>query len=260
VGMPNLAANLSLLFQEFDFLDRFEAARRAGFTAVECQFPYAWPSEQLAERLARSKLMQVQHNLPAGDWASGERGIAALPDRVAQFRDGVEQAIEYATALGCRRLNCPAGIAPPAADPDRLRQTFIENLRYACSRLDRSGLQLLIEPLNTHDVPGFYLNGTAQAIELIEAVAAPNLALQYDVYHMSMMQEDVLLTIEANCATIGHIQIADCPGRHEPGTGRVDFAGLFELLDRIGYRQWVGCEYVPVASTVAGLGWVGGLV
>jgi hydroxypyruvate isomerase len=260
VALPNLAANLSLLFSECDFLDRFEAAGRAGFRGVECQFPYAWPSEQLAERLARHGLGLILHNLPAGDWASGERGIAALPHRTEEFRQGVAQAIEYAKALGCRRLNCLAGIAPFGSDSETLRRTFIENLRYACSRLGSSGLQLLIEPVNTRDIPGFFLNSTRQAIELIEAVGAPNLALQYDVYHMTMMNEDVARTIESNLARIGHIQIADCPGRHEPGTGAIDFPALFELLERIGYRQWIGCEYVPAASTAASFSWARGFL
>lgn len=253
--MPRLAANLSMLFQEVPFPDRFGRAARAGFRGVECQFPYAWDSALLARRLADHDLVQVLHNLPAGDWQAGERGLACLPGREAEFRDGVEQAIAWAGALGCRRLNCLAGIAPDGADPAALRETFIGNLRRAARRLADEDILLLIEPINTRDMPGFFLNGSRQALDIIDAVGAANLRLQYDAYHMQVMEGDLARTIAASLDRIGHIQIADNPGRHEPGSGEIDFDLLLRHLDAIGYDGWVGCEYIPATTTEAGLGW-----
>ena len=253
--MPRLAANLSMLFQEVPFPDRFALAARAGFRGVEAQFPYASDSAMLAGRLAENGLVQVLHNLPAGDWDAGERGLACLPGREAEFREGVGQAIAYATALGCRRLNCLAGIAPDGADPATLRETFIGNLRHAAGRLADAEILLLIEPINTTDNPGFFLNGTRQALDIIDEVGAPNLRLQYDAYHMQIMEGDPAGTIAACLDRIGHIQIADHPGRHEPGSGEIDFDFLLRHLDAIGYEGWVGCEYIPAETTVAGLGW-----
>lgn len=254
--MPRLAANLTMLFNELGFLDRFRQAARAGFRGVECLLPYGFPAEEIADRLRRDGLEQVLHNLPAGDWERGERGIACHPDRVGEFQDGVGLAIRYARILGCPRLNCLAGIAPPNVSPERLRETFTANLRFAAAELGKAGIQLLIEPINTRDIPGFYLCHTAQALAILDEVAAPNLALQYDVYHMQVMEGDLARTIEANLARIGHVQIADNPGRHEPGTGEIHFPFLLAHLDRIGYRGWVGCEYKPASTTEAGLGWM----
>ncbi len=256
--MPRFCANLTLLYNEFDFLDRFEAASQDGFKGVEYLFPYAWPREQLAERLATHGLTQVLHNLPAGDWAAGERGLAVLPDRVGEFQDGVGLAIDYATALGCKQVNCLAGIAPPGVAADVLRQTFVENLRFAARALKAAGIRLLAEPINTHDMPGFYLNHTAQALALFEAAGGDNLGLQYDVYHMQVMEGDLARTIETHRDRIGHIQIADNPGRHEPGTGEINYPFLFAHLDRLGYDGWIGCEYKPLASTREGLSWLRG--
>ncbi|MFN7571075.1 MAG: hydroxypyruvate isomerase [Betaproteobacteria bacterium] len=254
--MPRFAANLTMLFNEHPFLDRFEAAARAGFTAVEFLFPYDHPAEEIRRRLDENQLTLVLHNLPAGDWAAGERGIACLPDRVEEFRGGVARAIEYATALGVKQLNCLAGKAPAGADPAVLRATFIDNLRYAAGELKRAGLKLLIEPINTFDIPGFYLNRTVQALEIIDAVGADNLYVQYDVYHMQRMEGELAATIAKHLPRIAHIQLADNPGRNEPGTGEINYDFLFAHLDRIGYTGWIGCEYKPATTTEAGLGWM----
>lgn len=253
--MPKFAANLTMLFTEVDFLDRFAAARAAGFTGVEYLFPYDWPKDQLAEKLQSHGLTQVLHNLPAGNWAAGERGIACHPDRVGEFQEGVGLAIEYATALGCRQVNCLAGIAPPGVPEERLRRTFVDNLKFAAARLKEAGIRLLIEPVNTRDIPGFYLNRSRQALEIIAEVGPDRLGLQYDIYHMQVMEGDLAPTIERNLRHIHHIQIADNPGRHEPGTGEINYPFLFAFLDRIGYDGWIGCEYKPKESTTAGLGW-----
>jgi len=254
--VPKFAANLSMLFTEAPLLERFERAARAGFTAVEIQFPYDIPAEQLQQALFRNKLMLVLHNLPAGDWAAGERGIACHPDRVDEFRQGLDTALAYAAALGAPQLNCLAGIRPANVPADTARHVFIDNLRYAALRLQAHGLKLLIEPINTHDIPGFFLNGTRQALDLIAEVGADNLFLQYDVYHMQRMEGELAGTLAAHIDKIAHVQIADNPGRHEPGTGEINFDFLFAHLDRIGYQGWVGCEYKPAAATEAGLAWL----
>ncbi len=253
--MPRFAANLTMLFNEVEFLERFGAAARAGFRGVEYLFPYAWPAEALVERLRAHGLEQVLHNLPAGDWAAGERGIACHPGRVGEFQDGVGKALDYARALGCPRVNCLAGIEPPGVPPERLRQTLVENLRFAAGKLAAAGIQLLLEPINTRDIPGFHVCRTVQALSILDEVGSPNLALQYDAYHMQIMEGDLARTLETHLPRIGHVQIADNPGRHEPGTGEIDHAFLFAHLDRIGYRGWVGCEYKPATTTEAGLGW-----
>ena len=253
--MTKLAANLTMLFGEIDFLDRFEAAARAGFRGVEFLFPYTYDAKALTQRLRDNSLVQVLHNLPAGNWAAGERGIACLPDRVDEFRSGVDQAIDTRDALACDQVNCLAGIAPAGTDTAAARRTLEDNLRYAATRLKAAGIALLIEPINTRDIPGFFLNGTRQAIEIIDAVGSDNLWLQYDIYHMQIMEGDVAATIERLLPRIRHLQLADVPGRHEPGTGEIDFATLLARIDRAGYERWIGCEYVPKAGTLAGLGW-----
>ena len=254
--MPRFAANLTMLFNEVPFLDRFAAARRAGFAGVEYLFPYEHDPNAIRRQLDEHGLAQVLHNLPAGNWSAGERGIASHPDRVAEFEDGVTRGIQYATALGCTQLNCLAGIAPAGVDQDRARATFVANLRGAARRLQDAGLRLLVEPINTRDIPGFFLRTTAQALEIIGEVGSANLFLQYDVYHMQIMEGDLATTIEKNLERIAHVQIADNPGRHEPGTGEINYEFLFEFLDRIGYAGWIGCEYKPAAGTEAGLGWM----
>jgi hydroxypyruvate isomerase len=253
--MPKFAANLSMLFGEVDFLDRFEAAAKAGFTGVEYMFPYAYGKEQLAEKLKKNGLVQVLFNLPAGNWEKGERGLACLPDRVNDFREGVAKAVEYAAALGCKQVNCQAGLTPQNISPLQAHDTMVSNVRFAAAELKKAGVRLLIEPCNSRDMPGFYLNYTTQALKLIEDIASDNVFVQYDVYHAQVMEGDLANTIEKNLAKIGHIQIADNPGRHEPGTGEINYAFLFPFLDRIGYSGWVGCEYKPAAKTEAGLGW-----
>jgi hydroxypyruvate isomerase len=253
--MPRFDANLTMLFNEVDFLDRFEAAARAGFQGVEYLFPYGYPKAQLAERLAANGLTQVLHNLPAGDWARGERGIACLPGREGEFQDGVGKAIEYAKALGCKQLNCLAGIAPLSIDPARIRDTFVGNLRFAAEKLAAAGIRLLIEPCNTRDIPGFFLNRSQQAIEIIDDVGSDNLWLQYDIYHMQIMEGDLAPSIQRLFPRIAHLQLADNPGRNEPGTGEINYPYLFKFLDKLGYRGWIGCEYKPAKATAEGLGW-----
>ena len=253
--MPKFSANLSMLFGEHEFLDRFDAAARAGFKGVEYVGPYDHAPDVVAARLKKNGLAQVLFNLPPGDWAAGERGIAVLPDRIQEFRDGVDKAITYAKALGCPQVNCLAGIAPKGADRAALENLFVENLAYAAEKLEKSGIRLLIEPINTRDIPGFFLTTSAQALAIMERVGSNNLFLQYDIYHMQIMEGDLARTIEANLDRIAHIQLADNPGRHEPGTGEINYPFLYEHLDRIGYAGWVGAEYKPKAGTEQGLGW-----
>ena len=253
--MPRLDANLTMLFNEVDFLDRFEAAAKAGFPGVEYAYPYSYDKERLVEELERNNLRQVLHNLPPGDWGAGERGIACLPDRVGEFQDGVGIAIEYANALGCKQVNCLAGIAPEGVDPDTLYRTLVSNLTFAASKLEEAGILLLVEAANTRDMPGFFVNHTTEVRSIIEEVGSQNLKLQYDVYHMQIMQGDLIPTIKADLDIIRHIQIADNPGRHEPGTGEIRYPFILQSLDVMGYDGWVGCEYVPLTTTEAGLHW-----
>ena len=254
--MPRFAANLTMLFNELPFLDRFEAAAKAGFKGVEFLFPYAFEKAEIAARLKACGLELVLHNLPAGNWEGGERGIAILPGREAEFRDGVPRAIDYARALGCKQINCLAGITPAGVPEAKLHATLLENLRFAADELARAGIRLLVEPINTRDIPGFYLNRTDQAARLIAETGSSNLFIQYDIYHMQIMEGDLARTIEAHLPQIAHVQLADNPGRNEPGTGEINYPFLFGHLDRLGYSGWVGCEYKPRASTLAGLGWL----
>lgn len=253
--MPRFAANLTMLFNEVPFLDRFERAAKAGFEAVEFLFPYAYPAADIRARLADNGLKLVLHNLPAGDWDAGERGIACLPERRDEFRRGVGRALEYATALGVPQLNCLAGKAPAHAADAMLRTTLVDNLRFAAAELGAAGLKLLVEPINHYDIPGFYLNRSAQALAILDEVGAGNAFLQYDIYHMQRTEGELAATLQRHLARIAHIQIADNPGRNEPGTGEINYPFLFRHLDRIGYNGWVGCEYKPAAATEAGLDW-----
>ena len=253
--MPRFAANLSFLFLEYSFLDRFSAARAAGFEAVEFHFPYAVEQAVLAEVVLTSGVEVVLFNLPAGDWSKGDRGIACHPGRVAEFQEGVALAIDYAQALGCSRLNCLAGIAPPGISAETARATLVDNLRFAAALTRKAGIELLLEPLNTRDTPDFFVATPREGFALIEAVGDTNLRLQYDVYHAQIMEGDLAHTLATHLPRIGHIQIADNPGRHEPGTGEINFPFLFRHLDTIGYSGWVGCEYAPRGSTGASLGW-----
>ena len=253
--MPKFAANLTMLFTEHAFLDRFEHAAKAGFEAVEFLFPYAFSAQQIKDKLDAHKLQLVLHNLPAGDWDAGERGIACYPDRTAEFREGVAKAIGYAKVLGVPRLNCLAGKTPAGAADAVLRKTLVENLRYAAAELKTAGVKLVIEPINTFDMPGFYLHGTSQAVAILDEVASDNAFVQYDIYHMQRMEGELAATMQKHLARIGHMQLADNPGRNEPGTGEINYAFLFAHLDRIGYDGWIGCEYKPATTTEAGLGW-----
>lgn len=254
--MPKFCANLTMLFNEVPFLDRFEAAAKAGFEGVEYLFPYPYPKEQLADQLRTHRLAQVLHNLPAGDWDKGERGIACLPDRVAEFQASVETAIDYARALGCPQVNCLAGVVPAGLARERAEQTFIDNLRFAAPKFKAAGIKLLIEAINTRDIPGFFLNTTRQSVGIIEAVGSDNLYVQYDIYHMQVMEGDLAPTIEKHLPRIPHMQLADTPGRHEPGTGEINYPFLFGFIDKLGYAGWIGCEYKPRTTTVDGLAWI----
>jgi len=253
--MPKFAANLTMLFNEVDFLDRFAAAAAAGFKGVEYLFPYPYPKEALAEKLAGHGLMQVLHNLPAGDWGKGERGIACLPGREAEFRDGVATAISYAKALSCDQLNCLVGIAPKDTDEKLIRSTLVGNLRYAAKALNDAGIKLLVEPINGYDIPGFYLTKSRPTVALFDEVGESNLWLQYDIYHMQRSEGELAATLQALLPRIPHVQVADNPGRGEPGTGEINYDFLFRKLDEIGYAGWVGCEYKPKTTTQEGLGW-----
>ena len=254
--MPKFAANLTMMFNEVDFLDRFAAAASAGFKGVEYLFPYDYDKDQLAELLSRHGLTQVLHNLPAGDWDGGERGVACDPDRVGEFQNGVAQTIEYAAALNCPMVNCLAGIPPRTVAAGRIHATLLDNLKFAASKLEEAGIQLLIEPINTIDIPGFYITGTQQGRSIINDVGSSNLFLQQDIYHMQIMEGDLARTIESNLDVIRHMQLADNPGRNEPGTGEINWPFLFDFIDGTDYEGWIGCEYRPAGDTNEGLVWI----
>ncbi|MCL7942907.1 hydroxypyruvate isomerase [Marinobacter sp. ATCH36] len=254
--MPVFAANLSMLFTESDFMDRFRLAREAGFTGVEYLFPYDWPEQDLKRELEKHGLTQVLFNLPPGDWNAGERGIACLPDRVEEFRAGVDQAIRYARALNCKQVNCLAGIRPDTLEEALAWQTLVSNVSYAATKLEAEGITLCLEAINSRvDIPGFFLDSSARVMQLIEAVDADNVKLQYDLYHMQIMEGDLIRSVECLLPWIGHIQFADNPGRHEPGTGEINFWNVFAAIDRLGYGGWVSAEYRPKSDTAASLGW-----
>ncbi|MGQ9858744.1 MAG: hydroxypyruvate isomerase [Thermodesulfobacteriota bacterium] len=254
--MPRFSANLSFLFSEKPFMERFEAASKAGFEFVEYMSPYEFPPEEIARELASHRVSQVLFNLPSGDWEKGDRGIACDPSRVEEFREGVERALEYSNVLGVERINCLAGKRLEGVSEEEQWRTLVENLKLAASRLSRSGKTLLVEPINSFDIPGFFLNRSSQALRLIQEVGAPNLKLQYDVYHMQRMEGELTSTIQKNLGIIGHIQIADNPGRHQPGTGEINYPFLLRELDRLGYKGFVGLEYIPVPHTIGSLKWI----
>lgn len=254
--MPRFAANLTMLFSEHPFLERFALAKTGGFAAVEFLFPYAFAPADIKAALDNNGLKLVLHNFPPGDWDAGERGIACHPDRVSEFRSGVAKAIEYASILGVPQLNCLVGKTPQDADPLLVHDTLVSNLQFAASELKKVGLKLLIEPINTFDIPGFYLSKTEQGINLLDLVGADNAFLQYDIYHAQRMEGELANTIKKYIDRIGHIQIADNPGRNEPGTGEINYSYLFALLDSLGYDGYIGCEYKPLKTTEAGLGWM----
>lgn len=257
--MPKLAANLSLLFTDRPLLARFDAAAQAGFAAVECQFPYLHSAPDVAAALQRSGLPMVLHNLPAGDWDAGDRGLACDPQRTEAFANSLPLALEYALALGVPRLNCLVGVQPSHCCQAEAWHTTVRHVTLAARVLATQGLELLLEPINTADVPGFFVSRTDDMLRLMDEVNQPNVKLQFDVYHATRMGEDVWATLQQALPRVGHIQVADVPGRHEPGTGQIDFARLFRALDDWGYDGWVGCEYHPAqggpGGTEAGLGW-----
>lgn len=255
--MPRFAANVSTLFAEHAYLDRFRAAAAAGFRAVECQDPYPWPAHEIARRLSENGLAQVLINAPAGDRQAGEKGLAAVPGREQDFRAGFARALDYAEVLGCPRVHALAGAPPPATDPARAMATYVENLRFAADAARPHGIEVLIEPINRVDVPGYFLDGTAKALAVLAAVERPNLRLQYDVYHAHVIGEDPAAGLGACLPRVAHVQVSGFPGRHEPWPGAIDFASVFRLLDQLGYQGWVGCEYWPRAATLDGLGWIG---
>ncbi|MCC7548137.1 MAG: hydroxypyruvate isomerase [Burkholderiales bacterium] len=253
--MPKLNANLSMMFNEVDFLERFGAAAKAGFKGVEFLFPYACDRNQLAELIGKYKLEMVLFNMPPGDFAAGDRGLACIPSRKGEFQDAVGKALDYARTLNCKLLHCMAGLKPVGVNEETMRATYIENLRFAAKELGKHGITLLVEAINTRDIPGFYLNTSAQAFDIMHYAGMTNLKFQYDIYHMQIMEGDLAPTIENNLDRIAHMQLADTPGRHEPGTGEINYDFLFRHIDRIGYTGWIGCEYRPAGRTEDGLGW-----
>ena len=261
--MPRFAANLSMLYSEADFPDRFAAAARDGFKAVEYLFPYAYPAQELAARLQANGLQQVLFNAPPGDWDAGERGLASLPGREAEFHHGIAQAIDYAKALQCPRIHVMAGLVPQGADADAVRATYIANVRYAAKQAAPHGIHILLEPINGRDMPGFFLRRQDQAHALIAAIGATNVKVQMDLYHAQIVEGDLAMKIRQYLPTgnVGHLQIAGVPERHEPDVGEVNYTYLFKLLDSLGYDGWIGCEYRPARgaaphATSDGLGWL----
>jgi hydroxypyruvate isomerase len=257
--MPKFAANLSLMFGEHAFLDRFAAAAAVGFRAVEYLFPYPYPKEELRARLEAHGLEQVLFNAGQGDWDKGERGIGGLPGRETEFRRAIETALDYAAALGCPRLHVMAGLVPAGTDPRHCREVFVENLRWALGLAAPAGVTLLLEPLNPIDVPGYLIGSPAAARSLIDEIASPHLKLQYDVYHAQMTHGRLIDSFAAHREVVGHVQIAGVPGRHEPDHRQeINYPAVFAALDEAGYDGWIGCEYRPRGATRDGLGWAAG--
>ena len=253
--MPRFAANLSMMFNEVPFLDRFALAAKAGFKGVEFLFPYEHPAAEIAARLKNNGLQQVLFNAPAGDFAKGERGMAAIPGKQAAFRDSIKLALEYATTLACPRLHIMAGLKPEGVAHDTLTAVYGANLAYAAEECAKVGVKPIIEPINHRDIPGFFLNTTDQAAAIIAAVGPEKLGMQFDLYHCQITEGDVVKRVEKHLPLIAHMQVADTPGRHEPGTGEVNWPFVFKTIDALGFRGWIGCEYRPAGDTLAGLSW-----
>lgn len=253
--MPKLAANLTMMFNECEFLERFGMAAKSGFNGVEYLFPYEFDKQNISDELLENDLEQILFDLPAGDWGQGDRGVAVDPERKKEFEEGVAVALEYADILNCSRLTCLAGMAPAGISDFEARSTLTENLAFAAPLLGNEGITLLLEPINTIDIPGFWLNSTHEAISVINEVKQANLLLQYDIYHMQIMEGNLMNTIKDNIDVIGHFQLADNPGRNEPGTGEINYDYLLKSIDDLGYRDWIGCEYKPASDTLEGLKW-----
>ena len=254
--MPKFAANLSMMFNEVPFLERFKVAAEAGFSAVEFLFPYEYSPEEVAGKAKNAGVQIVLFNMPAGNWAAGERGLTGLPGREQDFRDGVAKAVTYAKALGVPRLHAMAGIAPAGADLAACRATLIANLKYAAAELAKENITLLLEAINQRDMPGFLVSTQKDSAAICEAVGAPNIKMQMDLYHMQVMEGNLATTLKRYAQMCGHIQIAGCPERNEPDTGEVRYEYLFTMLDAIGYQGWLGCEYRPAGKTNEGLRWL----
>ncbi len=255
--MPRLAANLSMMFNEVPFLDRFAAARKAGFEGVEFLFPYDFPAAAIRERLNGEGLTQVLFNMPPGDWANGERGMASLPGRQSEFRESVKKALDYAAALECRQIHCMAGLMPPGLSMTTATAVYAANLAWATEQAKPAGVKVVIEPINHRDMPGYFLNTQAQGAAIIDAIGRDRLGLQFDVYHVQVTEGDITKRMEQFMPVIAHMQIADVPARNEPGTGEIGWQYVFRRMDELGYQGWVGCEYRPAGDTVGGLGWRG---
>ena len=253
--MLRFAANLSMMFNEVPFLDRFAAAAEAGFSGVEFLFPYEHPAPELRSRLADSGLTMALFNMPPGDWSAGDRGLASVPGRTAEFRDGVTRSLDYAAALGCKQVHCMAGIPPAGTHPITAASLYAANLAWACEQAHSAGVTVLIEPINQRDMPGFHLAATGQAAAVIDAIGRDRLALQFDIYHCQVSEGDITRRFEALLPMIGHIQIADVPGRNEPGTGEIAWAFVLGRVDASVFDGWIGCEYRPAGNTMAGLDW-----
>ena len=254
--MPRFCANLTMMFGELPFLDRFAAASRAGFKAVEFLFPYDHPAADVKARLDDNGLEQILFNMPPGDWAAGERGLASLPGRSAEFQDGVKKALDYAAVFGTKRLHCMAGLLPAGASPVTAASLYAANLAWTCELTKAAGIMVVIEPINHRDMPGFFLNTTGQAAAVVDAIGRDRLSVLFDIYHCQVTEGDVTSRMAKLMPVIGHVQIADVPARNEPGTGELNWDYIFPRLDALGYEGWVGCEYRPAGDTVAGLGWL----
>ena len=254
--MPRFAANLSMLYPQHEFLDRFAAAAADGFEAVEFLFPYDYSANELKQRLSDNGLVQALFNVPPGDWAAGERGIATLPGREDEFRSGFDRALEYAAVLGNTRVHVMAGLLTAESDRARHYGVYQQNLAYAADQAGKAGITVLLEPINTRDMPGFFLNRQDQAQAICKEVGATNLKVQFDCYHCQIVEGDLATTLRRDFDCIGHIQIAGVPDRHEPDQGEVNYPYLFELMDHLGYDGWVGCEYSPKGDTSTGLQWL----
>jgi len=253
--MPRLAANLSMMFNELPFLDRFAAARKAGFEGVEFLFPYEFPADELRRRLSGEGLTQALFNMPPGDWARGERGMASLPGRQAEFREGVKRALDYAATLDCRLVHCMAGIVPAGVSQITAAALYASNLAWAAEQAAAVGVRIAIEPINHRDMPGYFLNTQAQGAAIVDAIGVDRVGLQFDVYHVQVTEVDITKRMETFMPVIAHMQIADVPARNEPGTGEIGWQYVFRRMHELGYQGWVGCEYRPAGDTVAGLGW-----